>query len=206
MRSIPKSFRKVLRVVAGLAPFLRNPAIRMILGMTLMLTLTATNAGCILGPPVEPVPEEEQYPPQIALDQVTPAPSGLISVERPELCKIMQFKLGKVIDGNIGDVLYVRWFLDWAGPASMDGSIIDRFIPTGDSIERTSTRLEYNLELNELLDDGQIHAMTVVVADRALLDTVGIGFAPTTDGSTGQYDLFQWNFKLQSGGACTTLR
>ncbi len=173
-----------------------------------MLTLLSSTTGCILGPPVEAVPEEDLFPPQIVLDQVTPPPGGLLKVEQWELCRSMQFKIGKVVDGNISDVLYVRWFLDWTGPGSMDGFIIDRFIPAGDSTERSSTRLEYNLELNELIDDGKTHALTVVIADRALVDTVGIGFATNPDGSAvpGQFDLFQWNFTLESGGACTVLR
>lgn len=204
-RLVPK-LRSVFEAAAALALFLRKWGSGRGSRWISLLTLPVICAGCILGPPVEGEPQEELFPPYIVIDQVSPPPQRVLKVEKWDLCKTMQFKLGKVIDRNISDVLYVRWFLDWTGPGSMDGYIRNWSIPAGGSIERTSSWLEYDLDLSQSLDDGMTHSLTVVIADRALLETEAIGFPPTQDGSNGQAALFQWDFILESGGACTVLR
>lgn len=166
-----------------------------------MLLCVATTPGCLLGPPVEGLPEEELYPPRIVLDQVDPPPRDIIVVETSELCEMMSFSLGRVIDENVDDELVVRWFLDWEGPGKSTGWINDRNVEVSGSAERTDPiALYFELTLSELIDPGRPHAITAVVADRTLLNTTGIGFAE--DNEEGQYDWFQWTFVFANGGEC----
>lgn len=176
-----------------------------------MLLCATTTPGCLLGPPVEGLPEEELHAPRIARDQLDPGMTDVVEVELPEQCREMHFKVKWVSDENVDDILYIRWFVDWSGPASIDGLIREPVLePTGEVNRQDEFRLTYQLNFDsppKLLDPLKPHTVTLVVADRVMPGDVGIGFSENEDGQQeGQYDIYQWTFFLTSGGLCSEPR
>jgi len=204
------TFRNLTQTDAPLASILRKPLSGLRIGSLLMLLVATTTPGCLLGPPIEGLPQEELHAPRIARDLVAPPLDGVIEVGIVDECISQKFALGRVSDKNVDDNLVVRWFLDWNGPEEKEdiGIVRDANLPSTGTVDRTDPiPLSYNLQLdNFLLNEAEPHTITVVVADRVLLNDVGIGFPNNEDGREGQYDLYQWTFFLRQGAPCTEPR
>jgi len=130
-----------------------------------------------------------------------------VALSRP-LSPGMDFSIGRVVDENTDDSLEIRWLVDWEGPSSTVGLVLDRNLPATGDIERTDPlALSFSLLLESpvLKPDG-LHTVTVVVADRIMVNDQAIGFPDTAEGREGQYDTYQWTFTFAASGLCSEPR
>ncbi len=175
--------------------------------------LNALASGCfvcaaVLGGCGEDSEPEALLPPRIESDQVTPPAGGVVQVAGPESCSRMDFSAGRVTDENVDDTLQVRWLVDWQGLDSSEGRVRDSILAsTGEAARTDPVALTYSLALDAFdLDPESPHTMTVVVADRVMVNDAAVRFPDTEEGREGQYDLFQWTFVLADGGLCTEVK
>ncbi len=178
-----------------------------------MVIVVVNFNGCILGPDVEGVPQEQLWPPIIVMDQVEPSEvrEGFTEVLPGDQCSMKKFRIGQVLDKNTSDVLYTRWFVDWSGRDGSEFPITSGVVqPNGGSEIRNAgdifnkQALEFEFLVNQYVSDfheGAVHTITFVIGDRVLGEK-NISFVDTQDGAQGQFDIFQWNVKFTSAGLC----
>lgn len=68
--------------------------------------------GCIIGMPVEETLTLDNLAPQVRLDEVNPPIDAVVEF-RAGVDETITFQTGRILDPNIGDRLYWRWFLNY---------------------------------------------------------------------------------------------
>ena len=222
MRTIRTQLRELSKIGGPLAPILRIPSGRTVslaktLGWMTMLLIASTCTGCLFGPPIEGIPEEDLWPPQIVVEQVYPlenTSAGYTKVLYGVECDVIVFRVRHVIDRNTSDTLHTRWFIDWDGPTGSQRP--DDGFPFGGDSGQSELRtdgdsdlaelaLTFPLRINQDITNNQIkdkHTITFVVGDRRFGDAnasyIGTGFE-----EEGQYDIYQWHIEFAESGLCT---
>jgi hypothetical protein len=172
--------------------------------------VSLSTSACILGPEVSEEPQEPLYPPRILLEHLDPPAGGLTNFRIVD-CDALTFVVSQVEDGNTGDVLYGRWFIDYdpEHPEEYDATLYREFVlnTNGKEIRDSAEypRLSFTLALNLFasVDEGDTHAVMVAIGDRPFSNEKGIGFSDTDERSRdGQYDIWQWAIRMSNTGYC----
>lgn len=183
-----------------------------------MLLIASTCTGCLFGPPIEGIPEEPFWPPQIVVDQVYPLKitDGYTQVlpGGTELgdCEELEFRVRHVIDRNTSETLYTRWFINWQGPTGSDRTVSnDVFSPISDQSElrtdgdsfQSDSALTFTFEPTSVSNYqiGDKHTITFVIGDRPFGEA-NAGYVGTDFEEIGQYDIYQWHIEFTDGGFC----
>ncbi len=168
-----------------------------------ILVLTASS-GCLWSPDIQEAEGEALHPPEIVLEQLTPpVAAGFLTIEDP--CAPFLFKVGTVRERNLRDVLYIRWYVDFLGKASVP-PVRDLYLaPSGGEERNGSPQLDWSV-----IADGQssvwkqaVHTVTVFVADRPYANQPDPEKDPIVFADPeAQYDTWQWTFQVAQGITC----
>lgn len=138
----------------------------------LLLAASAATLGCVVALPIEEEEVAENTPPFYDPTSLAPSPSD--PAFDPETSESMEWCVNQVRDANLGDRLYVRWFIDY-GPGNE--SPIEFGKPDGlvqiEDGHRLCMKVNpcQNSDFVGALDGTQLHTIELVVADRPFLDS-----------------------------------
>jgi len=183
------------------APFLRkkNPyrMSRVVISATLLL-----GCGCIMSPDINVEPQEVLYPPEIILS--TLSPGDRFSIYDLDVgCPQAVFKVDRVRDLNKKDDLYARFLEDWKEDDNKSSFVTLFIYPVPGQVDRTAPGVEWQLDLTRYTL-GVTHSLRLFVSDSEPRND-GNGMQ-MPDGSDGQYDFYQWTFRVveEGSGICAS--
>ncbi len=168
---------------------------RVVISATLLL-----GCGCIMSPDINVEPQEVLYPPQIITSSLSPADQFSI-YDLDLACTPAVFKVGQVRDLNKKDKLVARFLEDWKDDDNKSSFVTLFIYPVPGQIDRPGVESQLNLTRYAL---GVVHTMRLFVSDSEPLND-GNGMQ-LPEGSDGQYDFYQWTFRVveEGSGICAS--
>ena len=133
-----------------------------------------TTTSCLVTDELEPridPPSPENSRPRFVEGSISPKNWQPIVPVNDYECRNPKFSIGTVIDANVNDTLYVRWFADYdASPGAAKAVTKEGTIPpSGAEARAGGDYLEWELPLAQYC--AGYHMVKVLVADRQFLAT-----------------------------------
>ena len=126
-------------------------------------------SGCLVGMPIEETLTLDNLAPQLNLEQVSP-PIDQIVEFRSGFDEVIVFQTGTIIEPNLGDRLYWRWFLNYR--AATFNALIELSSGLGTFPEDLSSEgIERTIKpcsepLYSLVGSDVLHRIELIITDR----------------------------------------